>query len=559
MKKNLFLVSGFLCSGLALAFAQSAPTTSPPDLKRYVISELGAIGDAKTVNTAAIQAAIDQCAAAGGGVIVVPKGTFISGALYFKQGVNLLVEKDAVLKSTATMADFRPIYTRWEGIERYWTSAFLNFINVKDVVVSGEGTIDGSGQDFGGGRGRGAPGAPGGPAGVGTGLTPEQLTTINNAFRKMLSSDDSAKAILDKYPGQMLITGGSAAPAAGPGRGALPRGATQQFTGPAPKVEDYYSLPLPATTALNFAPDPAKLPPVNAAGVRIPGGAGVAPPRALVFQNCENVRVSGLHLLNEARWGFVFIYCHNVTAENLTAFTESRIPSSDGMDVDSCKGVHIIGCSFDDGDDDISIKSGKDEDGRRVNIPCEDIIIEKCHFGRGDGGAAMGSETSGGIRNVIVRDCVADNGNAAPVRIKTNITRGGVIENITYENITYDNIQRAYEINLEWTATSSSGVRLPPTLRNVKIINCSGTANSAGIIHGVSDSLISNLTFDNCHVTTRTGLTIDNVTDDVKASAQGPGLKIEAANGEPIIWRGAVGPPTGAEISGAAAPVAGPQ
>jgi hypothetical protein len=80
--------------------------------------------------------------------------------------------------------------------------------------------------------------------------------------------------------------------------------------------------------------------------------------------------------------------------------------------------------------------------------------------------------------------------------------------------------------------------------------------NSAGIIHGVSDSLISNLTFDNCHVTTRTGITIDNVTDDVKASAQGPGLKIDAANSIPIVWRAAAGAPTGAEISGAAAPAA---
>jgi len=571
MKKLLFLTLVSLLPGLASVLAQSTYTANP-DQKRYVISDLGAVGDGKTVNTQAIQAAIDQCAAAGGGVLVVPKGTFLSGALYFKQGVNLLVEKDAVLKSTSTMADFRPIYTRWEGTERYWTSAFLNFISVKDVEVSGEGTIDGSGQDFGGGRGRGAPGGAAGAGGLaaaggpgarggfnpaaGSGLTPDQLTTINNAFRKLLSSDDDAKAVLDKYPTNLLITGGSAAPAAGTGRGGLPRGTTQQFTGPAPKVEDYYSLPLPTTTALNFAPDPTRLPPINAAGVRIPGGGGVAPPRALVFQNCENVHVSGLHLLNEARWGFVFIYCQNVTAEKLSAYTESRIPSSDGMDVDSCKHVLISQCGFDDGDDDISIKSGKDEDGRRVNIPCEDIVIQSCRFGRGDGGAAMGSETSGGIRNVIVKDCVADTNNAAPVRIKTNITRGGVIENITYENITYTGVQRAYEINLEWTSTPSSGVRMPPTLRNVKIINCSGTANSAGIIHGVSDSLISNLTFENCHLTTNTGLQIDNVTDDVKASAQGPGLKIEAANTDPIIFRAAAGAPTGAEISGAVAPTA---
>jgi hypothetical protein len=576
MKKLLLLATCLILTSFASAWAQGVPafgqgdpTPAKTDLKRYVISDLGAVGDGKTVNTQAIQAAIDQCAAAGGGVLVVPKGTFLSGALYFKQGVNLLVEKDGILKSTSTMADFRPIYTRWEGIERYWTSAFLNFISMTNVEVSGEGTIDGSGQDFGGGgRGRGAPGGAGGPGGAavaggarggfnpaaGTGLTADQLTTINNAFRKLLSTDDGAKAVLDKYPDQILITGGSAAPAGGAGRGGLGRNGPQ-VAGPTPKVEDVYTMPLPTTASLNFAPDPTKLPVINAAGVRLPGG-GVAPPRALVFQNCQNVRLSGLHLLNEARWGFVFIYCQNVTAEKLSAYTDTRIPSSDGMDVDSCKNVLISQCGFDDGDDDISIKSGKDEDGRRVNIPCEDIVIQSCRFGRGDGGAAMGSETSGGIRNVIVRDCVADSQNAAPVRIKTNVTRGGVIENITYENITYKDVQRAYEINLAWTATSSAGPRMPPVLRNVKIINCSGVANSAGIISGLPDSLVSNLTFENCHVTTRTGLTIGDVTDEVKASAQGPGLKIDSANGIPIIWRTAEGPPTGAEISGAAAPAA---
>jgi polygalacturonase len=302
-------------------------------------------------------------------------------------------------------------------------------------------------------------------------------------------------------------------------------------------------MPYPTTATINLAADRANLPPVNAAGVRVPGG-GLAPPRALVFQNCENVHVSGLYLHNEARWGYVFIYCKNVLAENLTAFTDTRIPSSDGMDIDSCQHVHVIGCSFDDGDDDISIKAGKDEDGRRVGIACEDVLIEKCHFGRGDGGAAMGSETSGGIRNVTVRDCIADNGNAAPVRIKTNFTRGGVIENITYENITYNDVRNCYEFNLNWTATSSAGPRMPPVLRNVKIINCSGLGSAAGVMNGLPDSLISNVTFENCHVTTYTGISVTNVTPDVVASLQGPGLKIDSEDGQPIrLGAGAGTPP----------------
>ncbi len=131
----------------------------------YLVTDHGAVGDGTTVNTKAIQGTIDLCAAAGGGVVVVPKGVFVSGALYFKPGVNLRVEKDAVLKSTTVMADFPPIYTRWEGIERYWTSAFLNFIGLKNVEVTGEGTIDGSGDAWAGfgERTRPAGGASRGP------------------------------------------------------------------------------------------------------------------------------------------------------------------------------------------------------------------------------------------------------------------------------------------------------------------------------------------------------------------------------------------------------------
>ena len=548
--KKILLVAALLATPIAPCLAQSGIFSDPlppkAGLKRYVVSDLGAVGDGATVNTKAIQGVIDDCAAKGGGVVVIPKGTFLSGALFFKQGVNLLVEEDAILKSTTDTAEFPAIYTRWEGIERYWTCGFLNFIGMKDVDVSGEGEIDGSGTMWGGGgaRGRGAPGAPGasgGPGGAAAGAgargpairpaSPE-LTAINSALRQLLAGDPDAKAVLDKYPDFRLVTSDPAAP------NPVPRGTVVQYTTPAPDPAGFYTKPYPTTATLNIAPNRNSLPPVNAAGVRVPGG-GLAPPRALVFQNCENVRVSGLYLHNEARWGYVFIYCQHVLAENLTAFTDTRIASSDGMDIDSSRYVHVTGCSFDDGDDDISIKAGKDEDGRRVAIACEDILIEKCHFVRGDGGAAMGSETSGCIRNVTVRDCVADNGNAAPVRIKTNVTRGGVIENITYENISYDGVQRCYELNLAWTATSSSGERMPPVLRNVKIINCSGTGNSAGYIYGLPDSFVSNVTFEDCHVTTNTGLTLRDVTDDVIAAAQGPGLKIDVQRGDPLTLPGA--------------------
>jgi polygalacturonase len=449
----------------ALPLARAADSTPPPP-KRYLISDLGAVGDGMTVNTKAIQAAIDRCATEGGGVIVVPKGTFLSGALYFKQGVNLQIEKDAVLKSTTVMTDFPPIYTNWEGIERYWTSAFLNFVGMKNVDVSGEGVIDGSGTAFGGGRGvRGA---------------------------------------------------GPAAPAS-----------TTPFV---------YATTPPTPDTLNILPAGTSLPGVNAAGVRLPGGGGgLAPPRTIVFQNCQNVRASGFHVLNEARWGVVFIYSTDVLAENLDIRNpQHNIPSSDAMDICSSKNVHVTGCYFECNDDCLSIKAGKDEDGLRVNRPTEDVLIEHTHFAFGHGGAAMGSETSGGIRRVTIRDCVMDSGNLAPIRFKSQPSRGGVVEDITYENIELHDTSQAFEFNMAWRMVGplAPPAKVLPVVRNVKLINITGTCRSLGAITGLADSPIQGVTFSKVKLTAQRPLSIQYV-----QGLDTAGLTADGFDGPAVVQR----------------------
>lgn len=456
--------SGFF---LLLLASASLATAAPPT--RYVISERGAVGDGATVNTRAIQSVIDACSKAGGGVLVVPRGVFLSGALYFRPGVDLLVERDAVLKSTTSLVDFPPIYTRWEGIERYWTSAFLNFVGMRDVIVSGEGTIDGSGDAW---------------CGFGKNPRPPWPPT----------------------------------PTASPG--------------PPPRPEDVYPAPLPTTAAVSLAADAGHLPPVNAAGIRLPlGGSHLSPPRAVVFQNCSDVRVSGLRLRNNARWGFVFIYCRDVIAEGLTVRSEHYIPSSDGIDVDSCRHVLISGCDIDCNDDCISIKSGKDEDGRRVNAPCEDVTIERTRFGYGQGGASIGSETSGGIRRIEVRDCLAEDGNWAPIRIKSQPSRGGFVEDVTYRNIELRGVLRAFEFDMAWymRINNPAAARMPTALRRIRLINVHGTARAAGIIHGVPERPIEDVSFANCAVSADTGLSIEHA-----GNIDTSGLALTVKQGAPI-------------------------
>lgn len=265
----------------------------------------------------------------------------------------------------------------------------------------------------------------------------------------------------------------------------------------------------------------------------IPGKKIYGKPRLIAIQNCRNSEISGLNLKNQACWGLFILYSENIEVKDLIIRAEHNIPMSDGIDVDSSKDIHITGCDIDVNDDCIAIKSGKDEDGRRVNRPCEDILVEKCTFRYGHGGVSMGSEMSGGIRNVTIQDCVMEADNWAPIRFKCQPSRGGVVENITYRNIQLKDTRKAFEFNMEWRMVNPKPASDPlPVFRNIKIINVSGTTATAGDMHGLKDSPIRNVAFENCNITAKSGFVLDNV-EGLDLS----GLKIQVSEGEPVIWK----------------------
>lgn len=196
------------------------------------------------------------------------------------------------------------------------------------------------------------------------------------------------------------------------------------------------------------------------------------------------------------------LYSEDVRLENLNIRARHDIRSSDGIDIDSSRHVLITGVDIDVNDDCISIKCGKDEDGRRVNRPAEDIIVENSHFRYGHGGVAMGSETSGGIRNVEIRNCVMDSDNWAPIRFKSQPSRGGVVENIVYRDIQLNGTRKAFEFNMAWRMVNPKPPADPlPVVRNVHIINVSGTVRAVGDMSGLEGSPIRGVTLENCHLT----------------------------------------------------------
>jgi len=403
--------------------------------KLYNISGYGAIGDGKTINTSVIQATINACTTAGGGIILIPKGVFITGAIFLKQGVNLRIEKGGVLKGSTKQDDYPQIMTRWEGIERKWTSALLNIVDVNNIEITGEGTIDGSGTEW-----------------------PKIIRQNSQQFQEFTQATRDS---LMKIP-------------------------------------------------------------------------RLGRPRLICFQNCKNVNISNLKLRNQAVWCLHILYCKNVVVKNLNIRAEHSILSSDGIDIDSSSDVFISGCDIDVNDDCISIKSGKDENGLLINRPSKNIMIEKCRFGYGHGGVALGSETSGGIRNVEIRNCVVDSGNWAPIRFKTQPSRSGIVENITYRNIEIKDVRQAFEFNMEWRMVPpiASPAKVLPIVRNVRFININGKAYSLGNIHGLNDSPITNVKFINCNISAQRGLTVDNVKD-----VDFTGLKAEVKEGRTISMK----------------------
>jgi len=425
---------------------------------RSLITDHGAKADGVTVNTAAIQATIDACAAGPGGVVVVPAGTFLSGSIFLKSNVTLQLETGAVLKGTINPGDYPQIPTRWEGIERDWTAALVNAVGASHIAITGPGTIDGSGTEW-------------------------------------------PRMARDRRPG-----------AGDPGE---------------PAVAGAGPLPV----------DPNR----REGGATNPGPSGAVPqpprrgrPRLIVFQDCQEVRLSGLHLLNQSSWGLVFIYCDGVRAEGLNIRAEHHIPSSDGVDIDSSRHVVVTGCDIDVNDDCISIKSGKDEEGRRINRPSEDILVERTRFGYGHGGVAMGSETSGGIRRVEVRDCVFEADNWAPVRFKSQPSRGGVVEDITYRDLRLNHTRQAVEFNLAWRMVPPVAPPAPvlPVVRRIRLINLTGTVGSAGIIEGLPGSPIRDVTFEGCVLMAEKPLVLVH-TVDVSLD----GLQLTGVAGDPVVRR----------------------
>jgi polygalacturonase len=168
---------------------------------------------------------------------------------------------------------------------------------------------------------------------------------------------------------------------------------------------------------------------------RVFGAGHFLPPQMIQPIACDTVLLQGVTFENSPFWHLNPNLCRNVTVEGVSI--NSSGPNTDGCDPESCDGVVIDNVTFNTGDDCIAIKSGRDADGRRVNVPCQNVVIQNSNFANGHGGITIGSEMTGGVRNVYARDLTMNSANLqAGHRIKTNTLRGGFVENSNVYRIT---------------------------------------------------------------------------------------------------------------------------
>ena len=215
---------------------------------------------------------------------------------------------------------------------------------------------------------------------------------------------------------------------------------------------------------------------------RVHGDGHFLRPNFIQPYRCKNVLIEGVTVIDSPMWEIHPVLCTNVTVRSVTV--RSLGTNNDGCDPECCRDVLIEDCVFETGDDCIAIKSGRNNDGRRIGVPSENIVIRRCTMKDGHGGVTMGSEVSGGVRNVFISDCKMDSPNLERAfRFKSNAVRGGVIENVFARNVQVGRVARAV-LSVEFDYEEGANGPHKPVLRNVVIE--SATSESSARVSSIT-------------------------------------------------------------------------
>lgn len=478
----LFAASLLTVSGQVPGYSwQHLPTVNKPVFKKDTVNILsyGANPNGITLNTASINKAIKECSANGGGVVLVPQGLWLTGPLVLQSNVNLYVSRAALLQFTDDKSQYKLVEGNYEGHAAVRNESPISGTNLTNIAITGEGIIDGHGEAW-------------------RAIGKDRLTDVE--WKKLLASggvvSENGKSW---YPSEGYMNGIKT-----PGAGLLGQGKTIEDS---KVLKDFFR------------------------------------PNMLVLTNCKNVLLRDVTLQNSPAWDIHTLLCEDLTVQNVRVRNLWNAQNGDGIDVESCRNVLIEGSTFDAGDDGICIKSGRDEEGRKRGKPTENVIVRNNVVYRAHGGFVIGSEMSGGARNIFVSDCTFI-GTDIGLRFKTTRGRGGVVENIFIKNISMrDIVNEAILFDMYYggkspgeSDTVKTEVTFPvteatPAFRNFYVDNvaCNGAAKAL-MIRGLPEMSIKGIHIENSTFKTNNGIDIIEAQDiSIK------NIRLEGKNSNPLI------------------------
>ena len=355
------------------------PLTYEPYFRKdtFHIVRYGAKADGITLNTAAIMQAIDQANAAGGGTVLVPAGVWLTGPLKLKSNVNLHLQRGALLQFSNNRDHYPVVETTWEGQKAFRCHAPIWAVGQENIGITGEGIMDGSGE-------------------VWKQVKKNKLTSTQ--WRKLVESGGVLSQKGDTwYPSEQSRYGNEEAKE---WANLWEEGKTK---------EDYEAI------------------------------RDFLRPNMISITECENVLIEGVTFQNSPAWTLHPLLTNHITIRNVNVRNPWFGQNNDALDLESCRYGVVDGCTFDTGDDAITIKSGRDEQGRKRGVPTENIIVKNTTVFHGHGGFVIGSEMSGGVKNLYVNNC-SFLGTDIGLRFKTKRDRGGVVEKIYISDIAMNSI-----------------------------------------------------------------------------------------------------------------------
>jgi len=332
--------------------------------KFFSANSYGAKPDATTLNTTAIQKAIDAAAPDHGTVTFAP-GTYLTGSLFLKSGVTFEVPEGVTLIGSQKLEDYPMLPTRIAGIEMTWPAALINARDQHDVTLTGKGTIDGDGPIW---------------------------------------------------------------------------------------WKSYWDL------RAQYEPR----------GLRWASDYDARRPRLILLQNSSDVHlVGGITLRRSGFWTIQVLYSHNIAIDGVVIRNNEggKGPSTDGIDIDSSHDILVEHADIDVNDDALCLKAGRDSDGLRVNRPTENVVLRDSIIRHGAAAVTIGSETSGGFRNIEAYNLTALSGVPSGVLFKSAHTRGGSAKDIRIHDLTLEGVAIPIHITMNWNP-SYSYAALPPDVKN---------------------------------------------------------------------------------------------